>query len=134
MELTEAERAHVVRARVARLATIDPEGWPHVVAVCPVLDGDRVVFATDEESAKIRNVQSHPHVALAFDEYDEDWSRLRQVMIRGTVSVHDHGPEWDRGRALLYEKFSQYASASPITAGTSVMVSVQVERVASWGL
>jgi PPOX class probable F420-dependent enzyme len=134
VELTDVERDYVSRARVARLATIDPDGWPHVVAVCPALDGDRLVFATEEETAKVRNVQVHPHVALAFDDYDEDWAKLRQVMIRGTVSMHDHGPEWDRGRALLYGKFPQYRSESPITAGRSVIVEVEVEHVLSWGL
>jgi PPOX class probable F420-dependent enzyme len=134
VELTEVERGYVAAARVARLATVDPGGWPHVVAVCPVLDGDRLVLATDEETAKVRNIQRHPHVALAFDDYVEDWTALRQVMIRGTATMHDHGPDWDRGRALLYERFPQYESESPITAGGSVIVHVEIEQVASWGL
>jgi len=43
-DLTEAEASFIRWERVARLATVDAEGQPHVVPVCPVLDGDHLVF------------------------------------------------------------------------------------------
>ncbi len=133
VELTSAEREIVRWARVARLATVGDDGRPHVVPVSPVLDGDLLLFATDEESAKVRNLRRNPHVTLVFDDYVEDWSRLRAVMIRGTARVLDHGPEWNRVRSLLYGKFQQYQAVAPIEPGRTVIVEVEIESISESG-
>lgn len=128
--LTEAEANFVRWARVARLATVDPAGMPHVVPVCPALDGDAVVFASDA-SAKLRNLEADPRCALVFDDYVEDWGHLRQVLVRGRAEILTEGPAWERGRALLEEKFPQYAPLAPITPGETRIVRVRIEQVAS---
>lgn len=130
--LTEAEAAFVRWARVARLATVDPSGSPHVVPICPVLDGDAVVFASDP-SAKLRNLAADPRCALVFDEYVEDWSLLRQVVIRGRAEIASAGPAWERGKRLLEGKFPQYEPMAPITPGQTRVVRVRIEGVASSG-
>jgi PPOX class probable F420-dependent enzyme len=114
---------------VARLATVDPSGAPHVVPVCPVLDGDAVVFATDA-SAKLRNLEADPRCALVFDEYVEDWDHLRQVLVRGRAEILTEGPAWERGKAMLEEKFLQYEPMAPITPGRTRIVRVRIEQVA----
>jgi PPOX class probable F420-dependent enzyme len=135
VELTEREREFIRWARVARLATVDATGKPHVVPISPVLDGDLILFATDEESAKVRNLRANPRVALGVDEYSEDWrTGLRGVMVRGTARVLDHGPEWDRVRGLLYEKYRQYEPVAPIHPGRSVIVEVEIEEISDGGL
>jgi PPOX class probable F420-dependent enzyme len=135
VELTEAERELVRWARVARIATVDADGRPHVVPVSPVLHGDVVLFATDEESAKVRNLRRNPHVAMMFDEYSEDWKNaLRGVMVRGTARVLDHGPEWDAARDMLYRKYEQYEEVSPIEPGRSVIVEIQIESITDGGV
>ena len=83
-----------------RLATVDPQGAPHVVPICPVLDGDRLIFVS-EANAKIQNLRANPRCAVVFDEYVEDWNLLRQVQIRGTAPIVEEGSEWERGKALL---------------------------------
>jgi nitroimidazol reductase NimA-like FMN-containing flavoprotein (pyridoxamine 5'-phosphate oxidase superfamily) len=133
VELTPGEREIVRWARVARLATVAEDGRPRVVPVSPVLDGDRLLFATDEESVKVRNIRQNLHVALVFDDYLEDWSRLKAVMVCGTRRVVDHGPEWERIRELLYRKFAQYEPAAPIAPGRSVIVEVDIESVTESG-
>jgi PPOX class probable F420-dependent enzyme len=133
VELTARERELVRTARVARLATVGTDGRPHVVPICPVLERDVVLFATDEETAKVRNLRRNPHVALVFDDYLEDWSRLRSVMIRGTARVLDHGGEWERVRGLLYAKFTQYEPAAPIEPGRTVIVEVEIESISESG-
>jgi PPOX class probable F420-dependent enzyme len=133
VELTSGEREIVRWARVARLATVDADGRPHVVPISPVLDGEVLLFATDEESVKVRNLRRNPHVALVFDDYLEDWGRLRAVMVRGTARVLDHGPEWERVRDLLYAKYVQYVPVAPIEPGRSVIVEVEIESVCESG-
>jgi len=133
VELTPGEREIVRWARAGRLATIDEDGRPHVVPVSPVLEEDQLLFASDEESAKVRNIRRNPHVAIVFDDYLEDWGRLRPIMIRGTARVLDHGPEWERVRGLLYRKFAQYPELSPIEPGSSVIVEVEIEAISESG-
>ncbi len=132
-ELSKAEAAYIGEARVARLATIAPDGGPHVVPVCPVLDGDRILVAT-ERTRKIRNIQVDPRVGLAFDEYDEDWTRLRGVSVSGTATVHEAGPVWERGRDLLYEKFPQYEEQAEIVPGRTLILEIALEWVSHGGL
>jgi len=102
------EADFVARQRVGYLATVYADGRPHVVPISPVLDLDRLVFATERETQKVRNLEGNPFVAIGFDEYDEDWSKLRQVVVHGEAYVIDSGFEFDRDRTLLYEKYPQY--------------------------
>lgn len=128
------EAEFVAQARTGSFATSYPDGRPHVVPISTVLDLDRVVFATETDTQKVRNIDADPNVAICFDEYHEDWSQLRQVIVHGEAYVLDAGFEFERDRALLYEKYPQYESEAPIEAGSSVIVEVRVDRVVSWGL
>ena len=132
-DLSPAVRAFVDAARVARLATVTPDGRLHVVPICPALDGDRILIST-EPNAKIRNLEADPRVGLAFDEYDEDWSRLRGVSVSGRATIHRDGPVWDRGRDLLYEKYPQYAGDAPIDPGRTLLLEVEVDWVSTAGV
>ena len=131
-QLTDAEASFVRWERVARFATRDPDGVPHVVPVCPVLDGEIVLFASDP-TAKVRNLRADPRCALIFDDYVEDWNLNRQVQVRGSATIVADGPEWDRAKSLLDEKYRQYEPLFPIRPGESLMVVVKVERVTSEG-
>jgi pyridoxine/pyridoxamine 5'-phosphate oxidase len=131
-QLTEAEASFVRWERVARFATVDAEGAPHVVPICPVLDGGAVVFAS-EATVKLRHLRSDPRCALIFDSYVEDWNLNRQVQVRGIAAVLTDGPTWERGKALLDEKFRQYQPLFPIVVGQTSIVRVEIERVTSEG-
>lgn len=132
LPLTPAETEFVERQRVAHLATVYPDGGPHVVPISPVLDLDRLVFAS-ELNQKIVNIRANPVVAVAFDHYTEVWASLQGVVIHGPAYLVDSGFEFRRDRDLLYEKYTQYATDAPIEEGESVIVEVRVDRVVSWG-
>lgn len=128
-----SEAAFVSVARTGALATTYPDGRPHVVPISAVLDLDRLVFATESDTQKVRNIDADPNVAICFEEYHEDWLQLKQVIVHGEAYMLDAGFEFERDRTLLYEKFPQYESSSPIEEGSSVIVEVRVDRVVSWG-
>jgi PPOX class probable F420-dependent enzyme len=130
--LSEAEASFVRWERVARFATVDADGAPHVVPICPVLDGDAIVFAS-ETTAKLRHLGADPRCAVIFDSYVEDWNLNHQVQVRGVAAVLTDGPAWERGKALLDERFRQYQPLFPIAAGQTAIVRVEVERVTSEG-
>ena len=131
--LRAAAGAFVARQRVAHLATVGAGGEPHVVPVSTVLDADRLVFATQADTQKVRNLRGDPHVAMCFDEYTEEWSSLQQVVVYGRARVVESGPEFMRDRNLLYESFEQYETEAPIDEGESVIVEVSMDRVSTMG-
>jgi nitroimidazol reductase NimA-like FMN-containing flavoprotein (pyridoxamine 5'-phosphate oxidase superfamily) len=130
--LTRAEAWFVRFERVARLATVDPDGQPYVVPICPALDGDEIVIAT-EASTKVHNLRTEPRCAVVFDVYQEDWEGLRQVQVRGRARLLTDGPDWDRGKAVLDEKFPQYEPVAEIVPGRTLVVRIPVEDVTSSG-
>ncbi|MFE0454146.1 TIGR03668 family PPOX class F420-dependent oxidoreductase [Streptomyces sp. NPDC058914] len=136
--LTSAEaRERFAAARVARLATVGPEGRPHLVPVVFTLDGDTVMTAVDHKpkgTARLRrltNIEADPAVSLLADHYEEDWDRLWWVRADGAARVlpgADRSPEAARCVALLTAKYGQYTGRPP----TGPVVVVDVVRWSGW--
>ena len=106
-------------ARVARLATIDPDGLPHLVPIVFVLDADALYSAVDAKPKRsrtlrrIENARARPDVTVLVDHYDEDWERLWWVRLRGRARVLDGGGEAERALDLLAGKYERYRSDRP---------------------
>jgi PPOX class probable F420-dependent enzyme len=109
----------VAAARVARLATIDPDGRPHLVPIVFVLDGETLYTAADEKPKRsrtlrrIENTRARPNVTVLVDHYEDDWSRLWWVRLRGSARVLDEGDEAHHAIGLLSEKYEQYVEQPP---------------------
>ena len=131
-------RRFVESMRVARLATADANGAPHVVPVCYALAGDSLYVTIDEKPKRpdaralkrLRNVAENPNAAAVVDRYDEDWSRLAWVMLRGRAEILDRGGEHDRAQAALRERYPQYRAMrlEPLP-----VIALRIDRVNAWG-
>ena len=114
-------------ASVAHLATVDRAGRPHVVPICFVLEGSTLYTAVDEKPKRTRrlkrleNIEANPQVEIVIDHYEEDWSKLWWVRLRGSARI----VEDPRAMALLAEKYPQYREQPP--AGPVIAVEI-VER------
>lgn len=135
--LTDRQRAFLAAGRVARLASADAAGRPHVVPICYALIRDKVYFTIDEKPKKnpralkrLANLRANPFAALVADRYDEDWSRLGWVMVQGPAAILQSGREHDEAQAALRARYPQLAAMR--IEGLPV-VAVRVEHVASWG-
>ena len=112
-------REAVASARVARLATVDPDGRPHLVPFCFALDQDTLYSAVDAKPKtttalrRLANVSARPDVTVLVDHYEEDWTRLWWVRLRGRARVVEAGPELARGLELLAAKYGQYRQEPP---------------------
>ena len=115
-------RRRVEQARVARLATVDARGRPHVVPICFVLAGDVLYSAVDRKPKRsprlkrLDNIRANPNVTVLVDHYEEDWSRLWWVRLRGRGRVLEAGEERERALALLADKYPQYRAQPPADA------------------
>lgn len=127
-------RRRVAAARVARLATVDAAGRPHLVPICFVLDGDVVYSAVDHKpkrSTKLQrlaNVRANPAAAVLVDAYDEDWDTLWWIRLDGDARVIEDGAERERPFELLSAKYPQYRAQRP--HGAVLAVSIRAWR--SW--
>ena len=126
--------ARLTTARVARLATIDPDGRPHLVPIVFALDGDTLYSAVDRKPKRsqtlrrIENARARPDVTILVDHYEDDWSRLWWIRVRGRARVLDDGAERERALALLVEKYPQYRAEPPDDA----VLAVDVTEVLEW--
>lgn len=132
-------RALLARHRVAHLATAGRDGAPHVVPLCFALDGDILYFVIDAKPKRrtgtglqrMRNLLENPRVALVIDDYDEDWSRLAYVLVRGHAAVVDDAAETRRALTSLRAKYPQYR-AMPLDGAEHPVVRITPERVHVW--
>jgi nitroimidazol reductase NimA-like FMN-containing flavoprotein (pyridoxamine 5'-phosphate oxidase superfamily) len=132
--LTGAEASFVSSARVGHVGTARAGEWPHVVPVCHVLDGDRIVIASALDR-KIADLRENASITYCVDVYSEDWDNgLAQVIMSGEAYLVESGPEWGRDRNLMYEKFSEYERVAPIEPGSTVFIEFKIDLVHSSGV
>jgi PPOX class probable F420-dependent enzyme len=121
-------------ARVARLATTDPDGRPHLVPIVFALEGDTLYSAVDRKPKRsqrlrrIENARARPDVTILVDHYEDDWDRLWWIRLRGRARVLDEGVERERALALLREKYEQYRDRPP----DGPVLAVDVTDVREW--
>jgi len=135
---TSVERKFVERLRVGRLATADRGGVPHVVPVCFASEGNNIYITIDEKPKaaspkrlkRLRNIEENPQVAIVIDEYDEDWSRLAWVLLRGRAEILEKGDEHSRAQDLLRDRYSQIRGMS---LKSLPVIAVRLSKVTSWG-
>jgi len=127
-------RAHLAAARVGRLATVRPDGAPHVVVCCFVVEGDRVWTAIDAKPKsgaplqRLANVRANPRASLLVDHYEEAWEALWWVRVDGTAAVLESGNEEERAIAALTARYAQYVRAPP----GGPVIEIAIERITGW--
>ena len=134
--LGEGERALLEGQRVAHLATADAAGIPNVGPVCFTVAGDSLYMTIDRKPKsgrplkRLRNIAENPNVTLTADLYDDDdWSRLRWVMVRGLAEILESGGEHDDAQRLLRAKYPQYRA---MDLAPLPVIAIRIERVTSW--
>ena len=137
--LTEAEIAFVQMQRVARMATADADGHPHIVPVCYAFDGTHFYIPLDEKPKRVdesklrrvRNIEARHEASLLIDQYHDDWSRLGYVLVHGHAGLlHPEDPLHAQALLLLRERYVQYRTME--LEKHSVIV-ITPDSVTSWG-
>ena len=128
----------VLSARVGRLATVTPEGRPHVVPFVFALvqrgTGRVAYWAVDRKPKRstylkrLRNIEANPAVAFVVDGYDEDWERLWWVRCAGTARVVTDEAERRDALTALAEKYPQYREDPP----GGPVVAIDIDTIDRW--
>lgn len=118
-------------ARVATLATVNPNGSPHLVPVVFAVLENRIATAIDakpKSSARLRrltNIEANPNVSLLAHHYEEDWSRLWWVRVDGQAEVR---ADDEAALAALRDRYPQYGAVEL----TGPVISIRVTGIRSW--
>ncbi|NND02535.1 MAG: TIGR03668 family PPOX class F420-dependent oxidoreductase [Acidimicrobiia bacterium] len=121
-------------ARVARLATVDADGVPHLVPLVYAVDDRRIFSAVDHKPKRsqrlkrLANITVNPAVALLADEYSDDWSKLWWVRVDGSAKLIETGDEWEGAVELLANKYRQYRGQPP----TGAVIEIAIDRISGW--
>jgi PPOX class probable F420-dependent enzyme len=146
----EQARRRFAAARVARLATANANGRPHIVpmvfALAPGSDtgeadademrcGDTVYSAVDakpKRSTSLRrlaNIVANPRVAVLADHYEDDWHALWWVRADGTGRILDaQQPEGRDAIARLMARYPQYREQPP----RGPVLAIDIARWSGW--
>jgi PPOX class probable F420-dependent enzyme len=123
-------------ARVGRLATAGAGAEPHVIPCVYVLLEGALYSVVDEKPKsgrrllRLRNIDATGRAALVVDHYDEDWSQLAYVLIRGPAgTITSDDPRYAPALDALRAKYPQYREMS---LEDSEMVALEAERWAAW--
>jgi PPOX class probable F420-dependent enzyme len=129
--------AFLESCRVGHLGTVDPTGQPHVVPVCYAYLDAAVYTPVDEKPKRgdplslrrVRNLLAHPAVCLTVDRYDEDWSRLAWLQLRGRAALVDDPAERAGALAALRRRYRQYVA---MELESRPLIRLTVTRVVAW--
>jgi PPOX class probable F420-dependent enzyme len=136
-ELTERQRRFLEEGRVGHLATADAGGMPHLIPVCYAVAGASLYITIDEKPKRrdiplkrVHNILENPQAAFVVDRWDEDWSRLGWVMLRGPAEILEEGPEHDRAQALLAARYPQLKT---MQIAELPVIALRIARATDWG-
>jgi PPOX class probable F420-dependent enzyme len=137
MKLDDGEaRRRFTQSRVARLATTDASGQPHLVPVVFAVVHDTLYSAVDAKPKsttnlrRLANVRANPRVSLLADHYaDDDWAALWWARADGVARVlTGDEPEGIEAVAALAARYAQYREQQP---GGPVLA-VDVRKWSGW--
>ena len=140
LQITEAVQHFIQSHVVARLATADAAGQPHVIPFCYAFTGEAVYFIVDEKPKRqtgkplkrIRNILANPQVAIVIDDYADDWTQLAYVLLTGTATIIEDEEEHARALELLRSRYPQYRAMS-LSFPHNAMVRIVPTKVIAWG-
>jgi PPOX class probable F420-dependent enzyme len=137
---TEDTRRFLEAHRVGHLATAGADGAPHVVPVCYALDDDAVYFVADAKPKRrpartlqrLVNLRANPRAALVVDEWDEDWTRLAWVLVRGPAAIVDDDGLHAAALARLRARYPQYRAMPLDDRLAHPIVRIAPRSVTAW--
>ncbi len=143
LEVADARR-RFAGVRVARLATVSPDGRPHVVPFTFALGSrargagsgpeDHIYSAVDakpkstNDLRRLRNIRANPRVAVLADHYEDDWDGLWWVRADGQAAILDDPVTMAPALALLAGRYPQYREHPP----GGPVISIHVDRWTGW--
>ena len=108
---------------LGRLATVGPDGQPHVVPVTFAFNADEDAIDVGGvdfgNTKKWRDARSNPKVTFLLDDVRPDPRRARALEVRGRAEAHE------TGGSTIHPRFPNFAEP---------FLRIRPTRIVSWGL
>lgn len=96
-----------------RLATVTADGQPMVHTVEYIVDGPVIYFITNNNSRKTVNIAGNSRIAIAIDEFAEDWNTIKGLQLEGKATLVGDQGEIEKVLGLFAAKFPQMKDMKP---------------------
>ncbi len=116
-------RAFLQEQRTLQVATIDHDGWPHLVAMWYVVINDQIVFWTYAKSQKAANLRRDDRLTCLV-ETGERYDELRGVQVKGRAIINDDRETVQRIGEIIYERYT----GGPLNDATRQVVAAQAPK------
>ena len=126
-------RRFLAQPHLMDLATITPEGYPHVTPIWFDYDGEVFLVSTTRERKKARNIGKRPQAGFSIAEHNLPYAA---VVGYGDVGVGD-----DPGGSLLKQLAHKYLPAEKAdtyfhelmaAGGSRIVLTIRPRRMLSW--
>jgi PPOX class probable F420-dependent enzyme len=124
-EIPDRGREILEKRSIGNIATLMPDGSPHVTPVWVDLDGDDIIVNTKEGRLKPRNLRRDPRVAISVPDPDA----IVALIVRGMAELTQEGAREHADR--LARKYLD-ADIWPY-GGERVLIRIHPERVFLYG-
>lgn len=135
--MTDPEReTYLKQARSMALATIGPDGYPHVVAMSFMVDAGNIYMTSFTKAQKVLNIRRNPKVAVLV-ESGAVYAELKGVMIRGDCElIEDSTAVFEKLRQIR-EFHNRTVNPSDDTvlrkrANKRIILNITPRKISSW--
>ena len=131
-ELPETCLRVLSEARRGVLSTLAADDSSRVLPVCFAVVEAEIVIAVDDKPkstrrlARLSDIERAPRATFLADRWDEDWTRLAWVMVRGEARIE----EADFGAEALAGRYPQYGGSAP--GGPAIVITPRRVNWWSW--
>jgi PPOX class probable F420-dependent enzyme len=123
IQMTDEEiHAFLEEKHILQVATIDHDGYPHLVAMWYVLYNDEIAFWTYARAQKVVNLRRDPRLTCMV-EAGERYEELRGVQIKGQAVIREDYETVLRVGEVIWERYS-----GPLNENTHPMVKAQAAK------
>jgi len=88
--------------------------------------------AAGARAPRLRNLRANPRAALVVDDYDEDWTRLAYVLVRGPARLLEEAAAHAGALRLLRARYPQYVRMALDDPAAHPVVRIQPARIVVW--
>lgn len=115
-------QAFLQEERTLQVATLDHDGYPHLVAMWYVLADQHIVFWTYAKSQKAINLRRDPRLTCLV-ETGERYEELRGVQIKGRATIIDDRATVQHYGEMIFERYT-----GPLNENTRAVVAGQAAK------
>jgi PPOX class probable F420-dependent enzyme len=132
--LGKVERRLLSAARYGCLATLAPDGLPHLVPIVFAVHGDIVYIPVDSKPKRsrrlqrIRNLERNPNASILVFNWEEDWTQLWWIRLHGGYRALTDPIELGMARRLLLGKYPAYREPSELDP----VFAIDITAARSW--